>query len=340
MNEDITLKQLIEKTITLIKFLLRRWVLILAVTILCGVTGYFLAKFSAPVYEANSSFGVEGKGGSGLQSTAMAIASQLGFSMGSSGVFPDNKMLVGISNSRRAIKTCLLMPDVINNKKTTLANFFIQHFMESPDDEIHHQIVSTDIEKLTATEDSLLDIIYEKITKGVLNVTVDEEVGLVKLKITSSNYEFSKHLSEKIVWFLNDFFVTNQNLAAKTNLLVAQKKSDSLLNALKNKEEQLAQLNDSRISTIKSEGKIEQGRLSRDIFILTKMYGESAANVELAKYSMMDDKSILILVDEPSYCVKTKKKSKGIYGIIFAFVGFFLVTGSLIAANRLKSILN
>ena len=327
MNEEPSNKEIIIKCKKLLKYLQQKWRIIILPALFLGLVGYYVALKKTVSYEVYSSFGVEGKGG-GMQSTALTIASQLGFPLGGSGVFPDNKMLMGIITSRRAIKSSLLKP----YQGVSLANRYIKLYMPS----VVEPIKSMNIKDLSRKEDSVLDLIYENCNKQLISVNLDEDVGLVRMKVESIDKDFSIELSTNLINFLNSFFIDNQNKEEKTNFDIAKKKTDSVYYALKNKEEMLAQYNDSHGRTTKFQGKLEQASLSRDVFILTKMYAEAAANLEMTKYAMLNNKTILFLVDEPLYCLKIVRANKLKMAILFALVWLFLATVFFGVVNYIK----
>ncbi|MFM2225836.1 MAG: hypothetical protein RJA07_2038 [Bacteroidota bacterium] len=326
MQEEISLAELLNGVLKLINVVLKKWAIILSISVVAGIIGFFYAKFSNPIYEANASFGVEGKGGSSSNSTAMAIASQLGFPLGGSGVFPDNKMLVGISLSRKVIKSSLLLRDTTNQKSVSLGTELLQYYKMYIGKSDNVKFNTTDINKLSFLEDSILDILYQKCVSDMVNLNIDDDVGLVRMKVKSFKPELSVQFSKNILFFLDYYFIENNKREAFFNYSIAQIKADSIMNLLKEKEVELARLNDSRISSVKFEGKIEQTRLGRDVMILSKMYAEVSANVELQKFSLSNEKTILIIIDEPNFSLEIIKRNIVKITALFFFVSVLLLS--------------
>ena len=339
MKDEVSISQLIFYISNVLKSLKLKWFWIILITICCSLLGYLYCKLSATLYEVDSSFGVEGQKGSGAQSAALNIAAQLGFPLGSGGAFPDNKMCIGIITSRRSIKSTLLEKYEIDGQYNSLANHYIRlYLVDKGSDFKKMEIKASKINQLSISEDSLLESIYYNISKKCISASIDEEVSLVRLKVNTNSYFFSKYVSISLVQFLNKFFLANQNQEEAMNYSVAQKKCDSINTLLKHKELELAKLNDSKGMSIKSIGMLAQKDLQRDVFVLSKMYAEAVSALEFTKYAMVSEKSFLIVIDEPNYCVKIIKKEINLYVIFFGFIGFFMSIILFLGIDYLKKI--
>ncbi len=313
------------------------WVLLLAF-ILFGSLGYFMAARKDTIYEINSTLGVKGKYWGGVQSSALALASQFGFSLGNSGAFePDNKTIIGVSLSRQSIKSCLLQKSNSGDKNTCLADQYVRIYKLHKKEEAPQLFKSENIHHILPSEDSLLEAIYDKIVRKNVFVNLDEEIGMVKLKVSSTNPDFSKDLSNRILDFMNRFFIENQNDNQSKSYQISKFRVDSIHAILQAKESQLAHLTDISMTSTKSSGHLQQMQLTRDVEILNKIYAEAIATLEVNKVVLGRDKSVMLTIDEPEFSVRIVHPSKKVYAIVSSILGLILTSLVLLFFNYYRN---
>jgi len=106
-QDEISLKELILKIKDWYRFLISKWVVLLAASIIGGTIGVGYAIFTKPEYTANLSFALEDEksGGAGGLSSALGLASSLGIDLGTSagGAF-SGANLIELMKSRNSRK--------------------------------------------------------------------------------------------------------------------------------------------------------------------------------------------------------------------------------------------
>ncbi len=126
-QDEISLKELVLKVKDWYRFLLTKWLIIVAAGIIGGSIGVGYAFFSKPEYTASLSFALEDeKQSANGFSGALGLASSLGIDLGSSagGAF-SGANLIELMKSRNIIEKALLNPIIVNGKKQSLVQHFI-----------------------------------------------------------------------------------------------------------------------------------------------------------------------------------------------------------------------
>src|SRR5829696_292957 len=109
-GDEISLKELVTKTKDWFSYLVSKWMIILCFGLLGGAIGLANAYFKKPIYTAALSFALEDKK-SGDISSALGLASQLGFDLGGGGggIFTGAN-LIELFKSRTIVEQTLLKP--------------------------------------------------------------------------------------------------------------------------------------------------------------------------------------------------------------------------------------
>ena len=116
-NDEISLKELIQKIQEWIAYLKTQWKLIIGIAALGGIIGFVYASFQKPTYSATTTFVLEeDKGGGGLGG-AMGLASSFGFDLGGGGggLFTSSN-IIELMKSRLVVEKTLLNPVKVSGK--------------------------------------------------------------------------------------------------------------------------------------------------------------------------------------------------------------------------------
>ena len=127
-NDEITLKELLDKAKEWYSYLLSQWKIIVLAGILGAALGLTYSIFKKPVYTATLSFALEDEksGGGGLGS-ALGLASTLGLDLGSSGggAF-SGANLTELFKSRSMVEQTLMQPVLAGTDTISLAELYIR----------------------------------------------------------------------------------------------------------------------------------------------------------------------------------------------------------------------
>ena len=83
-------------------------------------------------------------------------------------------------------------------------------------------------------------------------------------------------------------------------------------------------------------GLLEEIRLKRDVEILNIMYGEIVKNLEVSKFTLLNNEPLLNIIDRPTLPLKVNKLSMIAAFILFSILGLLINSFTLI----IKQIIN
>jgi hypothetical protein len=198
---------------------------------------------------------------------------------------------------------------------------------------------SDSLEKATPGEDSLLELMYLKLRDDHLIVAFDEFTALNTMTFRSLSRDFSVRASEHILQSSSDFFIQSAVVKEKQSLDIAIHQSDSLMGVLKAKEALLAKLTDEQGYGFRATDLLTEGRLIRDIEVLSTMYATSYASLEVARTNLHDKKPIIEVVDQPMYATHKEEIKIVAISIIAGIIGGFLAVIFLILRKAIVDIL-
>ena len=126
-NDEISLRELIEKVKEWYAYLLSQWKIILLAGIIGACLGLAYSFIKKPIYTATLSFALEDEKGGGGLGGALGLASSLGFDLGGGGSIFTGSNLTELFKSRAMVEQTLLSPVVVDGKTISLAEMYIQN---------------------------------------------------------------------------------------------------------------------------------------------------------------------------------------------------------------------
>ncbi|SMO61270.1 Wzz/FepE/Etk N-terminal domain-containing protein [Solitalea koreensis] len=338
-DDEISLKEVIEKLVEWWQYLLSKWVIIVAAGLLGGAIGFTYALFQKPQYTARLTFALEEEKGGGLGAYA-GLASQFGIDLGGGGggIFAGDN-LIELMKSRSMIERTLLSEVDINGKKQTLAEYYIdinglrENWAKKPELSNINFPINASRDKFTRAQDSVLNTITENLKKSTISVDkTDKKLSILAVTCKSENELFSKSLTEGLVATVTGFYTKTKTGRSAKNVAILQNKADSLRNEMNRAMygraaavDQTLNLNPARqTATIPSQ------RKTIDVQMLSSAYAEVVKNLEISKMALMRDTPLIQVIDEPILPLGKEKfgKMKGLMlGGILA--GFLTIIGLL-----------
>ena len=127
-NDEISLKELIDKGKEWWHYLLSQWKIILLAGIICAALGLAYSFSKKPIYTATLSFALEDEKGGGGLGGALGLASSFGIDLGGGGgsIFTGSN-LRELFKSRGMVEQTLLSAVVVDGKTISLAEMYIQN---------------------------------------------------------------------------------------------------------------------------------------------------------------------------------------------------------------------
>lgn len=346
-EDDISIRELIQKLKDWWKFILSKIVIILITGFLGGLLGILTVYFQKPVYTAELTFVLEGaQPGGGQMAGYAGLASQFGLDMGGGGqgVFEGENFLA-LMKSRLMTEKALLTTVEVDNKKITLAEFYIdiyewrEKWKEKKsvlaDVRIPPDLKPTSFSRL---QNSIITSIYKTVLAENLVVDKkDKKSGIISLKVESVDELFSMYFAEVLAKEVSTFYIDTKTKKSSENLAILQFQTDSIKRRLNfsmagaasamdaNPNPNLAKLV-LRVPSQRSQGEVQINQA-----ILTQL----VQNLEMAKMSLRTETPLIQVIDRPVLpLAKTAPDKlatfiKWTILIIILFTGFLTVRRAL-----------
>jgi len=310
-NDEISLKELLEKAKEWYTYLQSQWKIIVLAGIAGAALGLTYSFIKKPIYTATLSFAVEdekGGGGGGLGS-ALGLASTLGIDLGGGGgsIFTGSN-LTELFKSRSMVEQTLMTPATVNGKVISLAEMYIQinDWRDNWNDNPKYRGIQflPDIKRkyFTRTHDSILGVMYEKISKGGLSIgQKDKKIAIINMDVSSTNELFSKYFCEALAKQVGKFYVDTKSKKARMNMAILQKQSDSIRAELNGAITGVAVANDNTfmLNPALNVRRAPSARRQVDVQANTAILTELVKQSELAKVTVRKETPLIQVIDRP-----------------------------------------
>jgi hypothetical protein len=342
-NDEISLKELIQKIQDWIAYLKTQWKLIIGIAVLGGIIGFVYASFQKPNYLATTTFVLEeDKGGGG---GAMGLASSLGFDLGGGGgggLFTSTN-IIELMKSRLVVEKTLLNPVQIAGKEISLVEYYLQinrtrdAWVKNP---LLYKInfpVNADRTKFSLQQDSILYGISSGLTKNSLVIAQkDKKVSIISLTVKSENELFSKFFCEQLLKETSDFYIETKSKKSRLNVDILQHQADSIRAELNGAITGVATASDNvyNLNPAYNVKKTPGTRRQVDVQANTAILTQLVAQLELSKVSLRKETPLVQLIDRPILPLEKDKvgrlKSLVLGGFLAGFLTvLYLVFGQL-----------
>lgn len=330
-RERIHVNVLVQSAGNFMRYVLRRWYLVLLALIVGGATGWWISKWYGTRYTAASAYTIQAQSNTGLLNTALSLASSLGLGSSKSGPTTyDNNFFAGLMKSKRIVKDALLDSAQVNGTNDLLANHFITLSKTAKDwdnDKKNFSFQHHNVKQLTTKEDSLLSLFYEEVIDDNLAVVYDPAAPFNKASVTSKSREFSVQLMNKLLDEISNYYANTLLQYNLNNLGLTEQRSDSLARALKAADARVARLRDNAQNVVRQEAMIALNDAVREQSLLSTQYAAAVSNYETAKAAVLSTSPILQVIDEPAYSVE----SESLNALVAAIAGAVLACVAVVA---------
>lgn len=343
-NDEISLKELIQKIQEWFQYLKTQWKLIFAIAALGAIIGFVYASFQKPTYQATTTFVLEeDKGGGGLGG-AMGLASSFGFDLGGGGggLFTSSN-IIELMKSRLVVEKTLLNPVQVAGKEMSLADYYIQMnelkeaWSKKPALANISFPANADRTKFSLEQDSILQTISARIFNNNLTIAQKEKKGsIIFLTVKTENELFSKLFCEQLLKETSDFYIETKSKKSRMNVEILQHQADSIRAELNSAITGVAAAADNvynlnpAFNVKKTPGTRRQVDVQANTAILTQL----VAQLELSKVSLRKETPLVQLIDRPILPLEKEKlgriKSFVLGGFLAGFLSvLYLVFGRL-----------
>jgi uncharacterized protein involved in exopolysaccharide biosynthesis len=343
-NDEISLKELIQKIQEWIAYLKTQWKIIIGIAALGGIIGFVYASFQKPSYLATTTFVLEeDKGGGGIGG-AMGLASSFGFDLGSGGggLFTSSN-IIELMKSRLVVEKTLLNSVQVADKEISLADYYIQinelkeGWSKKPRLVNINFPVNADRTKFSLEQDSILQTISKDLTKENLTITQkDKKVSIISLTVKTESELFSKFFCEQLLKETSDFYIETKSKKSRLNVDILQRQADSIRAELNSAITGVATASDNvyNLNPALNVKRTPSTRRQVDVQANTAILTQLVAQLELSKVSLRKETPLVQLIDRPILPLEKEKlgrlKSLILGGFLAGFLTvLYLVFGKL-----------
>lgn len=331
-NDEISLKELIEKGREWFSYLLSQWKVIVLAAIVGAGLGLTYSFSKKPVYTASLSFALEDEKSGGGLGNALGLASSLGLDLGGGGgsIFTGSN-LTELFKSRAMVEQTLLSPVIIDGKSISLAEMYIQNngwrdkWDENPKFKDIQFLPNVKRKYFTREHDSILGAMYQDLSKtGLVVGQKDKKIAIITIDVSSTNELFSKYFTEALVKEVSDFYVSTKSKKARMNMDILERQTDSIRGALNVAITGVAVANDNTfgLNPAMNVRRAPSARRQVDVQANTAILTELVKQSELAKVTLRKETPLIQVIDRPILPLEKQYFGK-LKGIVF---GCFLLT--------------
>ncbi|MEZ0130191.1 Wzz/FepE/Etk N-terminal domain-containing protein [Flavobacterium sp. LBUM151] len=341
-NDEISLKDLIQKIRKSYDYLRSQWKVIILVGIIGAGLGLAYSYMKRPVYTATLSFALEDEKSGGGLGSALGLASSLGVDFGGSGggIFTGAN-LTELFKSRSMVEETLLTPVAVNGKIISLAEMYIKdndwdkNWKNDPKLVNVKFLPDANRKNFTRAHDSILGIMYKSLSSGGLKVDQkDKSISIISIEVYSTNELFAKYFCNALAKQVSDFYVLTKSKKARMNMTILQKQTDSIRRELNGAITGVAIANDNtfNLNPALNVRRAPSARRQVDVQANTAILTELVKQTELAKVSLRKETPLIQIIDRPILPLAKERfgKTKGIIfgGILAGFLTIFVLLGT------------
>ena len=346
-NDEITLKELLEKAKEWYSYLLSQWKIIVLAGIVGAALGLTYSFIKKPIYTATLSFALEDeKSVSGGLGGALGLASSLGFDLGGSGggAF-SGANLTELFKSRTMVEQTLMQPVLAGVDTISLAEMYIrtqkwrEDWQEKPKLKAIQFPPLTKRKYFTREHDSIIGKMYEDLSKTSLTVAQkDKKISIISIDVKSENEGFAKAFTETLAKQVSDFYVNTKSKKARMNMAILQHQTDSIRAELNGAITGVAVANDNTfmLNPALNVNRAPSAKRQVDVQANTAILTELVKQTELAKVTLRKETPLIQVIDRPILPLPKEKISKFKGVILGSFLGAFFIILIII----LKRIIN
>jgi uncharacterized protein involved in exopolysaccharide biosynthesis len=348
-QDEISLKELLLKIKDWYRFLLTKWVVIVAACILGGAIGVGYAYTQKTTYTASLSFVLEDeKGGGGGLGGALGLASSLGMDLGGSagGAF-SGANLIELMKSRNIVEKSLLNPITVNGKTQSFAQYYI-NFNELNKDWDTKPLLKgiefapdADRSKFTLQQDSILGSIYAGVLQMLTVGQKDKKSSILSIDVKSTNEFFCKAFAENLAFEVSSYYIEIKSKKARQNMETLQRQTDSIRAVLNGSIVSVATAVDNTFG-LNPAMQVQKTTISKkqfDVQANTAILTQLVTNLEMAKVSLRKETPLIQVIDRPILPLKKERVGKLKSLILGGFLASFLTVLILIFKKLFADIL-
>jgi hypothetical protein len=338
-DDQISLKELIEKWKAIITYFMGyKWVIVAAGLIGGGIGFGYAHFFNVVEYESKLTFAIEEKTGGG--GSLLGLASQFGVDLGGggSGIFTSDNLLL-LFKSNRIIKGALLrpLPEVIEGN---LYNHYLAtHFKEAlEENKIDFLPLDLDREKFSREQDSLLKLVSLNLSVILTIAKKDKKASFIDITVKDQSELFAFWINKLLVEEATQLYLELKVGKMKRSLFILQNRVDSVQRLLDGTMLSAATGMDRSMGLVSNAPKVGTAKKQMEAEMLGTLFGELTKNLELTKFTLEREEPTIQIVDAPTMPLEKFGKGRVKFGVIGGFLLGFITLGWLFLRKILRGL--
>jgi LPS O-antigen subunit length determinant protein (WzzB/FepE family) len=334
-KDEISFREVAKQTEAFIRYLLSKWLIIVIVGIVGGISGLIYAFTASPTYTASLNFVLSSSSYS--SSSLFGFANQFGINLGGSDydVFSGDNIIT-LMQSRRMVQQALF--SALPNSNKSLINMLVEDeqwnegWAENSKLKNVYPFPSTP-DKMNFVQDSMFRKIYSSVQTNMLNVSKpDKDQNIYAVTTAAENPLFAYYLTKYLVNATSAFYIDTKTSSARGNLNMLQNEADSLRHVLGNAIVSAGSQTDYTYNLNPAYQVQRSGaqQSQATAAALGQAYGQVLQSLELAKIALQKETPLYQIIDEPTLPLDQDKPGKLTSLIIGGFIGGFLIIVVLI----------
>ena len=347
-NDELSLKELIQKIQEWIAYLKTQWKFIIGIAAIGGVLGFVYASFQKTTYSATATFVLE-EDKSGGMSGAMGLASSFGFDLGGGGggLFTSSN-IIELMKSRLVVEKTLLTPVKIAGNEISLAEYYIQinelkeAWAKKPSLANISFPINGDRTKFSLEQDSILKTISaDMIRNNLVIAQKDKKVSIISLTVKTQTELFSKFFCEQLLKETSDFYIETKSKKSKLNVDILQHQADSIRAELNGAITGVATASDNvyNLNPAFNVKSAPSKRRQIDVQANTAILTQLVAQLELSKVSLRKETPLVQLIDHPILPLEKEKPGRLYSMILGGFLAGLMTILYLVFGHLFRKII-
>jgi hypothetical protein len=339
-DEYYSLREIVVNAKAFTYYLLKKWWLCVLAALIGIACGYFYYIKQKPRYEAVSTFILEDKsagGGGGLAGLASQFGLNIASVSGGGSIFSGDNIL-NILKSKNVIQRVLLTTTEPRGN-VALADSYLQFTGLKKNWQNKPALATISFanvkQPLSPLQDSVLNLIYERLSKTNLSVDRTSKQGtIIKVLVTAPDRVFARLMTERLIDEASKMYLDIRVGTAVTNIKQLENKADSLLVLLNIKSYRVAANQPLDINPGIRTATVPAEIANRDKTVLATLYAEVVKNLEASKLILSQQTPVIQTLDRPAYLLDDNKR-----GLLFVLVVSCFITVVLSIAGCLFAFL-
>jgi hypothetical protein len=318
------------------KWLLKRWLTILAFALLFALCCDAYFYFKSPTYSAEISFVLDEQASETARTDFLDLPAGLGLRQTadpSGAVFSTPNNVVELIRSRLLIEKTLKSTVTVHSRPVVLADFFLDSLEYRNDWISDPRYEHVNFNSNAADTDSILYInqllgrMYELLSKKIITINKKGKgTSIIAVTCTSKNELFSKYFLEMLIANTERYYTETKTQRAKINLDFIRERSDSVRTIYNAALYGKAVFTDANVNPGRQVSVVSGEKQQTDIVILRTAYIELARSLESAKTSLSRDTPLFQYLDTPVLPLKKNAPPILLYFSMFFIAGIFLTS--------------